>query len=60
GVGICRRMRWRSLCCIYVKHSSIRPSPHQSPDGDSFPPRGSLNSVRNSQNSKLKTLNSKL
>ncbi|MGN1112734.1 MAG: hypothetical protein ACI4RP_05965 [Acutalibacteraceae bacterium] len=38
-------MRWRSLYCIYVRHSSVRASPHQSPEGDSFPPGGSLKLV---------------
>ncbi|MGN1112966.1 MAG: hypothetical protein ACI4RP_07155 [Acutalibacteraceae bacterium] len=33
-------MRWYSLFCIYTRHSSVRASPHQSPEGDSFPTKG--------------------
>ncbi|MGN1111973.1 MAG: hypothetical protein ACI4RP_02100 [Acutalibacteraceae bacterium] len=34
----------------------VRASPHQSPEGDSFPPRGSLNSFRVNLHSPLSTL----
>ncbi|MGN1111996.1 MAG: hypothetical protein ACI4RP_02220 [Acutalibacteraceae bacterium] len=36
----------------------VRASPHQSPEGDSFPPRGSLNSFQDSY--PLSTLHSPL